>query len=110
MGVPMLAYPLFADQPMNSRYCVSVWQMALEIETATSRDDGRSYVQRHEVAAKVKALARQVGGVGGAAGAWGEAARQAVAAGGSSHLHMAAFVADMYTRARASISESNIIS
>lgn len=99
MGMPMLAYPFFADQPINSRYCVSVWRTALEFETTTSDEEGRHYLERHEIAAKVKALVTEGEGVRGGAIAWGEAARKAVAVGGSSYLDMAAFVTDMYRRA-----------
>lgn len=99
MGMPMLAYPFFADQPINSRYCVSVWRTALEFETTASDEEGRHYLERQEIAAKVKALVTEGEGVRGGAIAWGEAARKAVAVGGSSYLDMAAFVTDMYRRA-----------
>ena len=80
--------------------------MALELET-TASDEGRNHLDRHEIAAKVKALVTpEVGGVRGAAIAWREAARKAIAVGGSSYLDMAAFVTDMYRRAQEASSPS----
>jgi hypothetical protein len=95
-GVPMLCYPFTTDQPMNARYAVSVWKVGLEFQR---RPDGS--VERHEVATKVRALVTEEGTQCRLeAMRWSGIARKAVEKGGSSYNHMAAFVADMHSRAQ----------
>lgn len=103
MGIPMLGYPIAADQPTNNRYNVSVWKLGLEFE----RQPG-GILDRHEVAAKVKALLMaKEGGLTARALAWKEVAQKTVNKGGSSYHNTAAFVADMFRRAQgASLSTS----
>lgn len=95
-GVPMLCYPFTTDQPMNARYAVSVWKVGLEFQR---RPDGS--VERQEVASKVRALVTEEGAQCRLeAMRWSGIARKAVEEGGSSYNHMAAFVADMRSRAQ----------
>ena len=103
MGIPMLGYPIAADQPTNNRYNVSVWKLGLEFE----RQPG-GILDRHEVAVKVKALLMaKEGGLTARALAWKEVAQKTVNKGGSSYHNTAAFVADMFRRAQgASLSTS----
>ncbi|KAG0593182.1 hypothetical protein KC19_1G309500 [Ceratodon purpureus] len=93
-GVPMLCYPCFVDQPMNSRFIVSVWKIGLELE---KRADGS--LDRIEVAKRLQAVASKDSEMRVNANTWKDVTRRAVQPGGSSHNNMLTFVADMYKRA-----------
>ncbi len=91
-----MGFPYFADQPTINRYVVSVWENGWELEKKANM-----FVERQEVATKVRALMAKESTVRDAALKWKDAARQSVQKGGSSHNNIAAFVADMYKRAAA---------
>lgn len=102
MGVPMLCHPFFLDQPMISRYVVSVWKTGLEFKKRAA--DGA--LDGVDVAEKVKALAAKESVIRANAKAWRDVATRAVENGGSSQNNMVAFVEDMYRRAGAAVNLS----
>ncbi|CAN6372431.1 unnamed protein product [Urochloa humidicola] len=73
-GVPMVCWPFFADQHINSRFAEAVWRVGRDMKDVCDRATVRSMVaevmESTEIRQSVQALARQV--------------RRDVAAGGSS--------------------------
>ncbi|CAL5097719.1 unnamed protein product [Urochloa decumbens] len=73
-GVPMVCWPFFADQHINSRFVEAVWRVGLDMKDACDRATVRSMVteamESGEIRQSVQAL--------------GERVRRDVAAGGSS--------------------------
>jgi len=95
-GVPMIAWPLFAEQRMNKFLLVNEFQVAIE---AKMESDG--FVRREEVERAVRELMEGEGGksIRARAKELKEAANTALQGGGSSYTAMAAVVSEWRTNA-----------
>ncbi|KAJ3691605.1 hypothetical protein LUZ61_020769 [Rhynchospora tenuis] len=90
LGVPMVAFPQWADQPMNASYVESVWEVGVR-----TRKDNDGLVRREEVERCVKEVMK-----GGRseeyrrnAEKWSNKAKEAMKAGGSSYKNIVNLVA-----------------
>jgi len=94
MGVPMIAWPLYAEQHFNSKFVVDEIQIALEAPQRVeqnwlvTRDDVQKIVEVLMVEEKGRELKKRVTELK-------EAARAAVAEGGSSHKNFDLFVSEI---------------
>ncbi|KQK13701.1 indole-3-acetate beta-glucosyltransferase [Brachypodium distachyon] len=86
-GVPMVALPLWTDQPINARLIGGAWAAGARAR----RDAASGMFLRGEIERCVRAVMGG-GDHGAAARRWSEAARAAVAAGGSSERNLEEFV------------------
>ncbi|KAG0601345.1 hypothetical protein M758_11G103200 [Ceratodon purpureus] len=95
-GVPMLAWPRIADQNTNCHYITHVWKIGLRFESQVR--DGNAVVAKEEVAHKVKRIMAvegsdmEVDAIRLNSRNFQEAAKKAVAKGGSSQRALTAFV------------------
>ncbi|KAF5200564.1 Udp-glycosyltransferase 75c1 [Thalictrum thalictroides] len=92
MGVPVVAFPQFADQGTNAKLIEDVWKMGVRIRPSTDEED--KIVKCEEV---VRCLEEVMEGEKGeelrkSAKKWKELAREAVKEGGSSERNLGAFV------------------
>ncbi|KAJ1692317.1 hypothetical protein LUZ63_009015 [Rhynchospora breviuscula] len=85
LGVPMVAFPQWADQPMNASYVESVWEVGVR-----TRQDSDGLVRREEVGRCVKEVMQ-----GGRseeyrrnAEKWSNKAKEAMKEGGSSYKNI----------------------
>ncbi|KAJ4783156.1 Glycosyltransferase [Rhynchospora pubera] len=85
LGVPMVAFPQWTDQPMNASYVESVWEIGVR-----TRQDGDGLVRREEVERCVKEVMQ-----GGSseeyrrnAEKWSNKAKEAMEEGGSSYKNI----------------------
>ncbi|GLJ50018.1 hypothetical protein SUGI_1063950 [Cryptomeria japonica] len=96
MGVPMIGWPLWAEQYHNTRLCKEIWKIGMDIESRL--EDDTVLVTREEVE-KVVRMMMMTGDEGSdfrkRALKLKEAARRAVKAGGSSHGNLDKFTQDM---------------
>lgn len=94
MGVPMIAWPLYAEQHFNSKFVVDEIQIAIE---APQRIDQNWLVTREDVQRIVKALMAEEEGkkLRERVKELKAAARAAVAEGGSSHANLDLFVSEI---------------
>ncbi|KAJ4775667.1 Glycosyltransferase [Rhynchospora pubera] len=90
LGVPMVAFPQWTDQPMNASYVESVWEIGVR-----TRQDGDGLVRREEVERCVKEVMQ-----GGRseeyrrnAEKWSNKAKEAMKEGGSSYKNIVDLVA-----------------
>uniref|UniRef100_A0A453H4E5 Glycosyltransferase n=1 Tax=Aegilops tauschii subsp. strangulata TaxID=200361 RepID=A0A453H4E5_AEGTS len=93
-GVPMVALPLWTDQPINARFIEEAWGAGVRAR----RDASAGVFPRGEIEQCVRAVMEDEDGRA-AARRWSEAARAAVAPGGSSDQNLEEFV--NYLRASA---------
>ncbi|XP_044372264.1 indole-3-acetate beta-glucosyltransferase-like [Triticum aestivum] len=92
-GVPMVALPLWTDQPINARLIEEAWGAGVRAR----RDASAGVFPRGEIAQCVRAVMEDEDGRAASARAaaarrWSEAARAAVAPGGSSDKNLDEFV------------------
>ncbi|KAL6010436.1 hypothetical protein ACLOJK_000868 [Asimina triloba] len=101
-GVPIIAFPQWGDQVTNAKFMVEVFKVGVRL--TASGDGGNSKLVRKEEVERCISLMTTNRGAGAGAGAeemrknalkWKEAARAAVAHGGSSHRNIQAFVDDV---------------
>lgn len=94
MGVPMIAWPLYAEQHFNSKFVVDEIQIALE---APQRIDQNWLVTREDVERIVKMLMMEETGqeLRERVGELKAAVRAAVAEGGSSTKNLNLFVSEI---------------
>jgi UDP:flavonoid glycosyltransferase YjiC (YdhE family) len=59
-GVPILCWPLFADQQMNCRYCCNEWGIGMEISNDVKRDEVEKLVKELMEGMKGKKLKNKV--------------------------------------------------
>ncbi|XP_044377512.1 indole-3-acetate beta-glucosyltransferase-like [Triticum aestivum] len=95
-GVPMVALPLWTDQPINARLIEEAWGAGVR---ARRRDASAGVFPRGEIEQCVRAVMEDEDGRAASARAarvaarrWSEAARAAVAPGGSSDQNLEEFV------------------
>nr|UYO37369.1 glycosyltransferase [Odontosoria chusana] len=96
-GVPMLCWPYFADQPLNARLIVDVWQVGLSIMQGCSRGK-HSLIERGEIERVIRALMEgEEGNVvrDNAKKLMGKSS-QCLQKNGSSHIKLKALVASLF--------------
>ncbi|ERN10110.1 hypothetical protein AMTRI_Chr13g91200 [Amborella trichopoda] len=95
-GLPMVAWPLNAEQPMNAKLVVDVLKVAVPIVF-----DTQGVVPKEAVEQAVSEMMGN-GEMRGRARELGEMARRAVEEGGSSYMNLTLFIQDMiaYKKAR----------
>lgn len=95
-GVPMLTYPIFWDQQVDSRLIVDEWKVGLSVKEEAERED---FVGREEIAEIVKRLMDSDGTeskeMRRRAMELREASRRAIKEGGSSYANLGSFVRDL---------------
>ncbi|XP_043690493.1 7-deoxyloganetin glucosyltransferase-like [Telopea speciosissima] len=80
-GVPMICWPLFAEQRMNCRFACTAWGMGLEMETEVKREEVERLVRdilEGEKGSEMKKRALD----------WKRKAEEAISIGGSSFLDL----------------------
>ncbi|XP_057845976.1 anthocyanidin 3-O-glucosyltransferase 7 [Cryptomeria japonica] len=89
MGVPMLCWPYFADQFLNSTYVVDVWKVGLRLE---ANNDG--LVEKEEIREVIERLVATKEGrlIREEMKKWSSTAKNTVKEGGSSSTHYKLFV------------------
>ncbi|KAJ6830646.1 putative UDP-glycosyltransferase 87A2 isoform X1 [Iris pallida] len=99
-GLPMLTFPIFGDQPIDSRLIVDEWKIGLNLRGGVGMEEGGGVVVvgREEIARVVKRVMDLEGDESKAmrrrAAELREAARRAVEAGGSSSTNLDCFIRD----------------
>ncbi|KAL6853524.1 hypothetical protein ACP4OV_019553 [Aristida adscensionis] len=92
-GVPMLALPLFFDQPIDGRLIVEEWKIGLSLREWTSKD---GLIGREDVARAAKRLMSadeaETKEIRRRALEWKEASRRAVDKGGSSYCNLSSLL------------------
>ncbi|XP_058776263.1 7-deoxyloganetin glucosyltransferase-like [Vicia villosa] len=58
-GVPMLCWPFFADQPLNSRLICHEWEIGLEIDTDVKREEVEKLINELMVGEKGKRMKKK---------------------------------------------------
>ncbi|KAH9295900.1 hypothetical protein KI387_039488 [Taxus chinensis] len=101
MGVPMIGWPLWAEQFHNCRFCKEIWKIGMDLESRV--EDVNVLVKREEVEKVVRALMTGPQGIElrKNAAKLKEAATKAVLPGGSSYRNLDKFTQDMTARANA---------
>ncbi|XP_042485392.1 7-deoxyloganetin glucosyltransferase-like isoform X2 [Macadamia integrifolia] len=79
-GVPLLCWPFFADQQTNCRYSCVHWGIGDEIDNNVKREDVERLVRDLMVGERGKEIKAN-------AMEWKKKAEEAIAPGGSSHVH-----------------------
>jgi pathogen-inducible salicylic acid glucosyltransferase len=89
-GIPMVAFPLWTDQPMNAKYMESVWEVGVR-----TRRDSVGLVNREEVERCVKEvmLGKRSEEYRRNAQKWSDKAQVAMREGGSSYRNIVDLVA-----------------
>ncbi|KAJ6834973.1 putative UDP-glycosyltransferase 87A2 isoform X1 [Iris pallida] len=99
-GLPMLTFPIFGDQPIDSRLIVDEWKIGLNLRGGVGTEEGGGVVVvgREEIARVVKRVMDLEGDESKAmrrrAAELREAAHRAVEAGGSSSTNLDCFIRD----------------
>ncbi|KAJ6804818.1 indole-3-acetate beta-glucosyltransferase isoform X1 [Iris pallida] len=99
-GLPMLTFPIFWDQPIDSRLIVDEWKIGLNLRGGVGTEEGGGVVVvgREEIAGVVKRVMDLEGDESKAmrrrAAELRSAARRAVEAGGSSSTNLECFIRD----------------
>lgn len=92
-GVPMLALPLFFDQPVDGRLIAEEWKIGLNLRDWASKD---GLIGREDIARAAKRLMSsdeaEAKAVRRRALEWKEASRRAVDKGGSSYRNLSALM------------------
>ena len=92
-GVPILALPLFFDQPLDGRLIVEEWKIGLNLRDCASKD---GLIGREDIARAAKRLMSsdepETKAVRRRALEWKEASRRAVDNGGSSYRNLSALM------------------
>lgn len=92
-GVPMLALPLFFDQPIDGRLIVEEWKIGLELRDWTDKD---RLIRSEEIARAVKRLMAcdeaETKAIRRRALEWKEVSRRAVNKGGSSYHNLSSLM------------------
>lgn len=92
-GVPMLALPLFFDQPVDGRLIVEEWKIGLNLRDWASKD---GLIGREDIAQAVKRLMSsdetEIKAIRRCALEWKEASRRAVDKGGSSYQNLSSLM------------------
>ncbi|ERN10111.1 scopoletin glucosyltransferase [Amborella trichopoda] len=91
-GLPMVSWPLYAEQPLNARLVVDV----LKVAVAIVDKETQGVVPKEAVERAVSEMMGN-GEMRGRARELGEMARRAVEDGGSSHMNLTLFIQDMIT-------------
>ncbi|KAJ3691608.1 hypothetical protein LUZ61_020772 [Rhynchospora tenuis] len=91
LGVPIVAFPQWTDQPMNASYVESVWEVGVR-----TRQDSEGLVRSEEVERCVKELMKGVRSEEYRRNAekWSNKAKEAMKEGGSSYMNIVDFVAN----------------
>ncbi|GLJ50011.1 hypothetical protein SUGI_1063800 [Cryptomeria japonica] len=99
MGVPMIGWPMWAEQFHNTRLCKEIWKIGMDIESRL--EDDTVLVTREEVEKVVRMMMTgdEASELRKRALKLKEAAARAVIAGGSSYLNLDKFTQDMIARA-----------
>jgi UDP:flavonoid glycosyltransferase YjiC (YdhE family) len=99
-GVPMVCWPFFADQHINSRFVEAVWGAGLDMKDVCDRDTVRSMVtevmESGEMRRSVRALSQRV--------------QRDVATGGSSETELkrlVGFITELSTMGRTEAAKSS---
>ncbi|GLJ50030.1 hypothetical protein SUGI_1064180 [Cryptomeria japonica] len=102
-GVPMIGWPLWAEQFHNCRFCKEVWKIGMDFESRVENEN--ALVSREEVEMVVRAMMEGPQGneLRKNAARLKEAATKAVMAGGSSYRNLDKFTRDMTARANSVI-------
>lgn len=80
-GVPMICWPLLADQPTNCRYCCVEWGVGMEIDSDVKRDEVEKLVRELvEGGKKGREMKKK-------AIHWKKMAEEAISPGGSSNIN-----------------------
>lgn len=97
-GVPMLALPLFFDQPIDGRLIVEEWKVGLNFRDWASKDD---LIGREDIARAVKKLMSsdetETKALRERALELKEASRRAVDKGGSSYCNLSSLMETVCT-------------
>ncbi|KAI3980349.1 hypothetical protein MKX01_003888 [Papaver californicum] len=80
-GVPMICWPIYAEQQTNCRYTCKHWGIGMEIETNVNRDVVEEIVRELMEGEKGKDTKKKVKG-------WKRKSEEAVAPGGSSYVNL----------------------
>ncbi|RWR82976.1 UDP-glycosyltransferase 84B2-like protein [Cinnamomum micranthum f. kanehirae] len=96
-GVPVVAFPQWTDQPTNAKLLADLLEVGVRVRTG-----GDGVVSAEEVQRCIEEVSRgpRAAEMKKRAADWKEAARAAVADGGSSDRNLQAFVEDVVGRAR----------
>lgn len=97
-GVPVVAYPQWGDQVPDSKFMADVWGVGVRLEAPMRREELEKCVVEVTEGAKAERIRER-------AAEWKEAARKAVAEGGSSDRNVQAFVDEIVRRSGGEISE-----
>ncbi|CAL9756499.1 unnamed protein product [Musa acuminata subsp. burmannicoides] len=97
LGVPMVAFPLWTDQPTNAKYVEDVWEVGVRVRRAET-----GVVSREEIERCVRAVmdGKRSGEMMRNSRRWRDAATEALQAGGSSDEAMDEFVAFVNAEAK----------
>lgn len=103
MGVPMIGWPLWAEQFHNCRFCKEIWKIGMDFESRV--EDENAMVSREEVEKVVRAMMEGPQGkeLRNNAARLKEAATKAVMPGGSSYRNLDKFTRDMTARANSEL-------
>ncbi|XP_062224141.1 UDP-glycosyltransferase 87A2-like [Phragmites australis] len=92
-GVPMLALPIFFDQPIDGRLIVEEWKIGLNLKDCTRKD---GLIGREDIALAAKRLMSsdeaETKAIRRRALEWKEASRRAVDKGGSSYRNLSSLM------------------
>ncbi|XP_078427870.1 7-deoxyloganetic acid glucosyltransferase-like [Wolffia australiana] len=87
-GVPMICWPFFFDQMVNSRFVSEVWRIGLDMKDTCDRGTVAKMVKQAMEGESAEEMRRNVGRLS-------EMARQSVDEGGSSRVHLEQLVHDI---------------
>ncbi len=103
MGVPVIGWPLGAEQFLNCRFCKEIWKIGMDFESRVEDENG--IVPWEEVEKVVRAMMEGPQGkeLRRSAARLKEAATKAVMEGGSSYRNLDRFAKDMTARANSEL-------
>lgn len=96
MGVPMLCWPTFADQPNNRVLVEEQWRVGRAFRNSQEEQEGQ-LLQAHVVTRVIKEVMDEDKGFTERIALLSHAAKQAILPGGTSHQHFHAFLEDLST-------------